>query len=242
MIQSAIHNAEELERLVTRWGFLPFFRNSISGFSIEECTPPGLWFEDGVDGPWEWKGPVIRNWTCTYGKFFCGKAGYVSMEWFPDFANYRRSKFSFDCSPLDKEGRNREKMVYDTVVGHESLLSREIRSLCGFRKPKTIYTDPMERLFAKTKSRESEESFERVLTRLQMATLIVVADFEYQLDRHGHPYGWGVARYTTPEALFGRDSVGSGRGTPEESRMRLTGHFRRIVPQATERQIQEMIG
>lgn len=241
MIQSTIHNAEELEQLVVRCGFLPFFRNSISGFSIEECTSPGLWFEDGVDGPWEWKGPVIRNWTCTYGKFFCGKAGFVSMEWFPDFANYRRSKFSFDCSPLDKEGKNREKTVYDTVVGHESLLSKEIKSLCGFRKPKTICTNPMEQLFTKTKGCIPEESFETVLTRLQMATLIVVADFEYQLDRHGQPYGWGIARYTTPEALFG-DGIALPDRTPEESKARILCHLRQILPSATEERLLKFIG
>ena len=31
----------------------------------------------------------------------------------------------------------------------------------------------------------------------------MIADFEYNIDRHGNPYGWGVARYTTPEALYG---------------------------------------
>lgn len=28
---------------------------------MEEHTPPELWFVDGVEGPWEWKGPVIRE-------------------------------------------------------------------------------------------------------------------------------------------------------------------------------------
>ena len=48
---------------------------------------PRLWFSD-EEGPWEWKGPVIRNMNCAYGKLFNGKAGYVSLEWLPDFANY----------------------------------------------------------------------------------------------------------------------------------------------------------
>ena len=74
-----IHNADDLERMVLDLGFLPFFKKSIEGFSVEELTSPELWFEDGVDGPWEWKGPVIRNWKCTYGKFFGGRAGFVSL-------------------------------------------------------------------------------------------------------------------------------------------------------------------
>ena len=34
-------------------------------------------------------------------------------------------------------------------------------------------------------------SLDPVLTRLQMEMRLVIADFEYNLDRHGNPYGWG---------------------------------------------------
>ena len=48
-------------QLVEDVGFLPFFTNHIPGFSVEECCPRELWFAEGVDGPWEWKGPVARS-------------------------------------------------------------------------------------------------------------------------------------------------------------------------------------
>ena len=35
-----IERQEQLEALIKEWGFLPFFRNGIKGFSIEEMTPP----------------------------------------------------------------------------------------------------------------------------------------------------------------------------------------------------------
>ena len=85
---SEIHDPEDVFNLVQEIGFLPFFENRISGFSIEEMTPASLWFTD-VPGPWEWKGGIIRR-GCAYGKFFRGKAGFISREWYTDFANYRR--------------------------------------------------------------------------------------------------------------------------------------------------------
>ena len=50
-----IERQEQLEGLIREWGFLPFFKNSIEGFSIEVMTPPDLLFGDDFnDGPWGW--------------------------------------------------------------------------------------------------------------------------------------------------------------------------------------------
>lgn len=54
-----IRSMESLAALVESLGFLPLLKNRVPGFSVEEHTPLDLWFADGVDGPWEWKGPVI---------------------------------------------------------------------------------------------------------------------------------------------------------------------------------------
>lgn len=75
LFSMSVRDAEELAVFVEYCGFLPLFRNEIPGFSVEEHTPPNLWFADDVDGPWEWKGPVIRNTGCAYGKLFRGKQG-----------------------------------------------------------------------------------------------------------------------------------------------------------------------
>ena len=82
----SIRSAADIVALTNEWGFLPFFENGIPGFSVEELTPKELWFASDVDGPWEWKGPVIRASGCAYGKFFGGKAVFISREWFLDFA------------------------------------------------------------------------------------------------------------------------------------------------------------
>lgn len=77
---------EALESAVDEYGFLPIFINFVPGFSIEEHVSQDAWFSD-EEGVWEWKGPVIREMGCAYGKFFENKAAFVSREWFPDFAN-----------------------------------------------------------------------------------------------------------------------------------------------------------
>ena len=43
-----LHSADDLIAAVEQYGFLPFFRNEIHGFSVEELCPPELWFADDV--------------------------------------------------------------------------------------------------------------------------------------------------------------------------------------------------
>jgi hypothetical protein len=243
-----INHERELEKLVVKMGFLPFFRNEITEFSVEEFTPSALWFSDEDEGPWEWKGPILRNRNCAYGKLFRKKAGFVSMEWFPDLVNYRRSMYQYKLK--EDPSQNMDRLVYNTVVEHESLLSKEIKILCGYRKkpvrksanpfdsgePPTVKT-------LQTGNKAKKEGFETIITHLQMGTWLVVADFEYLYNKQGEPYGWGIARYTTPEALFGKDMIRiTDQRSPEESRQRLTEYLSQLLPQATHTQILHMIG
>jgi len=71
-----ISTKEDLKNAVEEFGFLPYFANSIPGFSIEEHASPAIWFTD-EPGAWEWKGPVIRETGCAYGKFFENKAAFI---------------------------------------------------------------------------------------------------------------------------------------------------------------------
>ena len=83
--------------------------------------------------------------------------------------------------------------------------------------------------------------FDGYVTRLQMGCYIVTEDFVYPTDRHGREYGWGWSLLTTPETLYGREACITAN-TPEESYSRLIEHFRKILPDATDRQIQKLIG
>lgn len=218
-----LHGPESLITLTEKIGFLPFFRNAIEGFSIEDCCPPSLWFADGVDGPWEWKGPAARSGRCVYGKFFAGKAGLVSLAWLPDFVNFRRDGYDFDARFDDGLSSFREKALYDTVAEAGAMLSGDLKELCNYRKG-------------------GNKGFDTLITRLQMQTYLCIGDFVYKKDKTGKPYGWGVAKYTTPEALLGEQTVRSAYArNPAESGERILRHLRALLPQAEEKQLLRML-
>lgn len=116
----------DIEARCAEFGFLPFFRCGIPGFSVEEMVAPEFWFTD-EEGAWEWKGPVIREGHCAYGKFFARKAGFVSREWLPDLTNYRRSR------PLapNEDTAALDDVVLQTVWSKERPLSRNCAKCWG---------------------------------------------------------------------------------------------------------------
>lgn len=80
-----IKSKKDIEHLIDKWGFLPFFVNDIEGFSIEEHVDPKCWFT-AIPGPWEWKGDIIRD-GYAYGKIFGKKCGFATLEWYRHLAN-----------------------------------------------------------------------------------------------------------------------------------------------------------
>ncbi len=225
-------NPQMVENVALEIGFLPFFSNGVAGFSIEEHTPRQLWFSDEEDGPWEWKGPIIIQGSCAYGKFFRGKAGFVSLQWLPDLINVRRA--SYKMRPLKD---SKEKMVYKTIVENESRLTTELRNDCGFSSSTRKVKDGLlekalkEANGVKTPRKQKSDSLDSILSRLQMSSYICIADFEYKYDKHGKRYGWGIARYTTPELMYGEEVLQCPR-TAEESRERILSHLTSVFPDA----------
>ncbi len=217
-----IRSVRDLLDLVNDAGFLPFFANAIPGFSVEECCPRELWFAADADGPWEWKGPAARSRECIYGKFFGGKAGFVSREWVPDFVNLRRDGYDFDARFDDGLASLKDKDVYD-VVSAGDILSKDLKRACGYCKG-------------------GLKGFETVITRLQMQTYITVSDFVYMQDRHGKVYGWGVAKYSTPETILGSDFTTSRySNAPARSRERIEAHLRHLLPDADESKLLKLL-
>ncbi|MDL2060278.1 hypothetical protein MUN46_010055 [Mesosutterella sp. AGMB02718] len=246
-----VRSAEDIVGLIRRDGFLPFFKNDIEGFSLEEACPPDLWYVEYGDGRWQWpvwdwKGRIISLGNFAYAKFFRGM-GFVSERWFPDFLNYRRSRWPLSAS---------ERRILETLRGEDSLLLKELRALSGYsrrrgKKESLAAPDPGAGKLARLEAALEEggaaadapraESFETALTRLQKGCWIVTADFEMAHDRNGRPYGWGLSRLTTPESFFGPAALRAER-TPEESKERIGSWLAKLLPQATERQIERFIG
>ena len=151
----------DMERLVLDNGFMPFFSCGIAGFSIEDQTPARLWFSREEDGPWEWKGPVIREGHCAYGKIFDKKAGYVSLDWLPDLMNYRRSKHyakDDDTAALDD-------IVLQTIMSEGSATVKELRRLLGFASGRGRHKADYP---ADDMPETGKISLEPILTRLMM--------------------------------------------------------------------------
>lgn len=217
-----LHSCAELIAFIHKVGFLPLLDSGISGYSAEELVDADCRYvvfpDGGWDWPlWKWKGPIVSEGLCVYGKFFAGKAGFVSREWWPDLCNWRRSH-----SPAPADGSIEEAILF-TLGENGSLITRELRAACGFTGPKM------------------RSHFDAYVTRLQMQCRIITEDFVYPLDKHNHEYGWGWSLLTLPERLLGREACTAPR-TPEESFTRLHDHFTTILPSASERQIFKLIG
>ena len=211
MQHAVIRTSEDLLALTRRAGILPFFRSAVPGWSVAEHIDPALWFTD-APGPWEWKGPLASEKRCVYGKFLRGRAAFVDPECFADLANWRRGGGDWECMVDEGLAPYRDRLLMSWLEEHPLALSRDARRLCGFAT-----------------------GYEAVLTRLQMQTYIVLADFRYDVTKKGVPYGWGNAvieladRWLGPELL----AVPEDR-TPEESLARLVQRIRRAMPDADE--------
>ena len=92
-----IKTIDELKKYIRNIGFLPFFKGGIEGFSLEELTASDSWWSgDVTEDPWIWRELIAGEGEIAYGKLFRGKAGFISREWFPIFAVYRRDGYDFD--------------------------------------------------------------------------------------------------------------------------------------------------
>ena len=154
MQQMEIHSCPELMALIQQVGFLPLLDSGVRGYSAEDLVDDDCRYvvfpDGGWDWPlWKWKGPIVTEGNCVYGKFFAGKAGFVSRAWWPDLCNYRRSQH-----PIPQEGSIEDAILF-TLNEQGSMITRELRAACGFNGPKM------------------RSRFDAYITRLQMACRIV---------------------------------------------------------------------
>ena len=217
-----ISSVVEMMELIDDIGFLPLLDSGIYGYSAEEIVDDDCRYvvlpDGGWDWPlWKWKGQIVTEMPCLYGKFFNKKAGFISREWWADFCNYRRSRFPYPI--VDSI----EGTILDTLRMAGSLITRELRAACGFN------------------GKGMRSKFDGYVTRLEMATYIVTEDFVYPRDKHNREYGWGWSLLNTPEALYGKDACRC-EYPPEESFQKIVGQFKKILPGVSEKQILTLVG
>lgn len=222
-----VSSRQGLMELIDKIGFVPFFENEIEGFSLEEHIARECWYDGQDPWPaWEWKGPVIRELGCAYGKFLRGKAMYVSAKWFPDFANFRRDGYDFDARYDDGLASYHDKELFEVLDANAPILSKELKRIGGYSGGKGT----------------AKKGFDTSITRLQKQCYVIISDFGHSTDKFGNEYGWGIAEYSTPEKFFGKKFTDAVyKRTPEESYDRVVKHLKKILPNASEEAIRKIL-
>ena len=173
MQQMEIHSCPELMALIQQVGFLPLLDSGVRGYSAEDMVDDDCRYvvfpDGGWDWPlWKWKGPIVTEGNCVYGKFFAGKAGFVSRAWWPDLCNYRRSQH-----PIPQEGS-----IEDAYITRLQMACRIVTEDFVYPQDRhgheygwgwSLLTTP-ERLLGREACqcpRTPQESFERMLAHLK---------------------------------------------------------------------------
>lgn len=222
--EKRIKSPEELTELVNQIGFLPLFKNHIPGFSVEEMTAGDYWWSGNLqEDPWEWRGILAEQGKVAYGKLFGKKAGFISKDWYPVFANYRRDGYDFYSRYEDGLAKQMDKSIYECVEDGASLASFELKvAICG-------------------KSRKGT-GFDTALTRLQMQTYLTVRKFQRKKTKQGEEYGWAAAVFSTPEALFGEDWVRSEYTMePLQSKEKIIAQIQKLYPNVSMKDAEKLI-
>lgn len=210
-----LRSPEDVIAEVNRVGLLPLFAGEIPGLSVEERTPDTWWWSgDPERDPWYWREAIAASGRAVYGKFFGGRAGFVSLDCFPRFANVRRDGYDFDALYEDGKASLRCKKVMDCFALRPELPSYELKRLAGFGKG-------------------GEPNFDGTVTKLQMQAYLAIRAFRRRRNAHGEEYGWPVAVYTPAEALLEPGAMELAyREEPGESAGRLFEFLSGRVPGA----------
>ncbi|BCJ96034.1 hypothetical protein acsn021_36030 [Anaerocolumna cellulosilytica] len=211
-----LKNHKELTKLVNTIGFLPLFKSNVPGFSVEEQTDKNAWWTGKKsEDPWEWRALIADEGDIAYGKFFSGKAGFISKEWYPIFAAYRRDGYDFDSRYEDGLASRKAKNIIDILTEHKTLLSNEMKMMAGFGKG-------------------GEKGFDTVMSTLQMQTYITVRGFVRKKNKKNQEYGWPVAVYSLSEDLFGEEYVKSEyRLSAGEAKDKIVKQLQQYYPEAS---------
>lgn len=219
-----IKTHHELTDLIDEIGFLPLFKNNIEGFSVEERTASDYWWGGKPEeDPWAWREVIAEEGKVAYGKLFCNKAGFVSKEWYPYLASYRRDGYDFDSRYEDGLASFRTKKIMDVLSLYDQIPSNELKVAAGFGK-------------------SGEKGFEGAISLLQLQTYITVRSFRRRRNKKNEEFGWPVALYSLTEKLFGEEYIRSGYPVgAQKAKQMIVERIKLKFPNASEKDIEKMI-
>ncbi|MFT4143696.1 MAG: hypothetical protein QM644_04515 [Mobilitalea sp.] len=219
-----IKTSKELTQLINSIGFLPLFKNSVKGFSVEEITAKDNWWSDNsTEDPWSWREVIASEGIVAYGKLYGSKAGFVSKKWYPYLASYRRDGYDFDSRYEDGLASHKAKKIMDVLELQDEILSNDLKVQAGFGKL-------------------GEKGFEGAISALQMQTYITVSGFRKRRNKKDVEFGWSVALYTLSENLFGEGYVRSAYHLKaEEAKKHIIQQISKNFPDADKKEIEQVI-
>lgn len=171
----AVRDPERMQELINTYQLIPFFANSVPGFSVQEHTPPECWFTQENLGPWDWKIACVQSGDIAYGKFlYGGKSAFATVDVYRELINWRRSLPKYQ--PNDQQ-----RIVLDYLKENGSITVSQVRSLLGMTKA----------------------AADALLGKLQMQTRVVTGDITRVYRGPDLTYsGWQRSSFCAPEALF----------------------------------------
>ena len=257
-----VNSPEAMIAVVRRYGILPLFRSSIPGWSVEDMTAPGCWFDtEGVLGPWDWKVDVVQQGDIAYGRFIEGKAAFATVDWYRHLMNWRRSlpQYRMAIGGKYKAASKSERMnkafapaVLDAVKAEGEIRAEGLRAVCSAAVSPSLLKSLGPKYEPLLVPSVKKNIYDGVARYLQMGTWLVVGDIERVYRGPNLTYsGWQKSSLTTPDELFGNRKAESNapawarrfesetgaeddgvKCTPEESRRILQEHILELAPNA----------
>ncbi|MBI9014668.1 MAG: hypothetical protein JEZ08_20690 [Clostridiales bacterium] len=186
MIISTINGFDDFCNEIKKIGFCLSGNNGEEVFSLKSYYSDNIELHTGSKefDPWEWKNRAVKetDYIC-YGKVFLNKAGWITIDWIPDFISVRRDGKSFEELYHDGLMTQMEKQVFNLINSRVKVSINDIYLELGRSKKKSIV---------------------KALTNLQMLLLITICDEIYKISNSGVPYGWPVTVFSTMEEKFGK--------------------------------------
>lgn len=203
-------------------GIIPLFSCSVPGWSIQDMTAPGCWFDDGDDsvlGPWDWKVDAVQEGDIAYGKFLGGKAAFATVPVYRELMNYRRSLPRYRMAVRDpyKASTAADRLMrilapaaLEAIREAGALESRELRLACSAAVSESQKRSLGARYRAMLTPGVRKNVMDSVVQFLQMGTWTVIGDIKRVYRGPDlHYNGWQLASHTTPDSLF-VEEPGSG--------------------------------
>ena len=207
-----VYSPESMINAIQEIGIIPFSKNIVPGWSIQEITDPDFWFTTSDQlGPWDWRIEAVRQ-GIVFGKFISRKSAFATIESYRHLMNWRRSlpKYRIPVDGISEMNTLEEKfmgylspILLDSIRKRESFELSEIRPLLEELVPAETRKQIGGHLEKYLLPNIKRQAVDFLIQYLDMGTWTVVGDITRVYRGPNCEYkGWQRNLITTPELLF----------------------------------------